>query len=413
MGQGGASNVAVVELTCTGFVAGGAGLARGEDGRIVFVRGALPGERVRVEITERRKDFARAEVREVLVASPDRVAPTCPHVADGCGGCDWQHVAASAQPAHKAAIVADALHRLARIPDALVIAGEPGPSVGHRTSIRVAVQYGRAGYRKASSHERVVVRSCLVAHPQLESLLVGGEWGSATEVTLRIGAATGDRLALVAPHAAGVVLPSDAADVIVVGVDEIGAGRAVHLHEVVGGVRFRISATSFFQTQHAGAEALVRAVDAAVGDAEVLLDLYGGVGLFAATVGPRFDTVVSVERHGASALDAAHNLQGRSNAVSIAADVERWRPDAALSARRSRVVIADPARAGLGRRGVDAVLGCDARSVVLVSCDAAALGRDAGLLVAGGYRLVESRLIDVFAHTAHVEVVSRFDRTDS
>lgn len=413
----------MVELTCTGFVAGGAGLARGDDGRIVFVRGALPGERVRVEITERRKDFVRAEVREVLVASPDRVAPSCPHVADGCGGCDWQHVAASAQPAHKAAIVADALRRLARIPDAPVVAGEPGPSVGHRTSIRAAVRSGRAGYRKPSSHERVAVRSCLVAHPQLESLLVGGEWGSAAEVTLRIGAATGERLALVAPHAAGVVLPPDAADVIVVGLDEVGAGRAAYLHEVVGGVRFRISATSFFQTQHAGAEALVRAVDAAVGDAavghaevgdaEVLLDLYSGVGLFAATVGARFDTVVSVERHGASALDAAHNLRGRSNAVSIAADVERWRPDAALSARRSRVVIADPARAGLGRGGVDTVLGCDARRVVLVSCDAAALGRDAGLLVAGGYRLVESRLVDVFAHTAHVEVVSRFDRTDS
>ena len=408
----------MVELTCTSFVAGGAGLARGEDGRIVFVRGALPGERVRVEIMERRKDFVRAEVREVLVASPDRVAPPCPHVADGCGGCNWQHVAPSAQPAHKAAIVADALRRFAHIPDALVVAGEPGPSVGHRTSIRAAVQSGRAGYRKASSHERVAVRSCLVAHPQLESLLVGGEWGFAEEVTLRIGAATGEKLALVAPHAAGVVLPPDAADVIVVGLDEIGTGQAACLHEVVGGMRFRISATSFFQTQHAGAEALVRAVDAAVdhaevGDAEVLLDLYGGVGLFAATVGARFDTVVSVERHGAAALDAAHNLRRRSNAVSIAADVERWRPDAALSARRSRVVIADPSRAGLGRRGVDAVLGCDARRVVLVSCDAAALGRDAGLLVAGGYRLVESRLVDVFAHTAHVEVVSRFDRTDS
>src|SRR5690606_795741 len=95
--------------------AGGDGLGRDADGRVVFVAGALPGERVRVRVTERRKDFARAVALEVLAASPDRVEEPCPFVAAGCGGCDWQHVVPAGQRRLKADVVADALRRQARL----------------------------------------------------------------------------------------------------------------------------------------------------------------------------------------------------------------------------------------------------------------------------------------------------------
>ena len=410
-----------MEVTCTGLVAGGAGIARDGDGRIVFIRAALPGERVRVAITDRRKDFSRADVVSVIDSSPNRVVPRCPHVADGCGGCDWQHVAVGAQPGLKAMIVVDALRRLGHVANAadLVVAGPPMGVDGFRTTVRAVVQSGRAGYRKVASNEPVAVRACLVAHPRLEAMLVAGDWGGAREVTLRTGAATGETLALVDPDASDVRLPDlvdiadgvdNVDDVVVVGLDEVRAGREAWFHEIVADVRFRVSATSFFQTQREGAEALVSAVDAAAGEGDVLFDLYGGVGLFGATVGARYPLVVSVERHGSATADAVHNLRRHRNAKAVGSDVERWRPQPELLGPDRRVVVADPARAGLGRRGVDTVLACEPERVVLVSCDAAALGRDAGLLAAAGYALRTAHLIDVFPHTAHVEVVSRFER---
>jgi tRNA/tmRNA/rRNA uracil-C5-methylase (TrmA/RlmC/RlmD family) len=139
-----------------------------------------------------------------------------------------------------------------------------------------------------------------------------------------------------------------------------------------------------------------------VADGARLVDLYGGVGLFAATVG-RGANVELVEASASSAADARVNLRDRGARV-VRSDVARWR------ARPADVVVADPPRAGLGPDGVRAVRATRAPRLVLVSCDAGALGRDAGLLAGAGYRLVASTVVDAFPHTPHVEVVSRFDR---
>ncbi|MCB1005530.1 MAG: hypothetical protein KDB35_15205, partial [Acidimicrobiales bacterium] len=154
---------------------------------------------------------------------------------------------------------------------------------------------------------------------------------------------------------------------------------------------------------------LVDEVLAAGGDelatARTVADLYGGVGLFGAVIGalPHRPRVVLVERSRSSCADAAVNLADL-DAVVQRRPVERWRPVPA------DVVVADPARAGLGRPGVDVVTATGAAVVVLVSCDAAALGRDAGLLVDAGYRLEQVTTVDLFPHTHHVEVVTRFVR---
>ena len=147
------------------------------DGRAVFIEGALPGERVQVEVTERHKvdtprAWARARVRVVLESSADRVEPPCPWVAAGCGGCDLQHAAPAAQPNLKVTLVADALRRLGGLDDPPVVAGAPLPAVGFRTTVRAAVVDGRAGFRRHHDHDVVVPESCMVTDPRLEELLV-------------------------------------------------------------------------------------------------------------------------------------------------------------------------------------------------------------------------------------------------
>jgi 23S rRNA (uracil1939-C5)-methyltransferase len=370
---------------------------------------------VSVRVTERRRDYRRGTVVGVLDASPDRVAPECPAVAAGCGGCDLQHVRADAQPALKQAIVIDALRRLGGVVDPVVEAGPPLSARGFRTTVRAAVVDGRAGFRRGASHDVVPVDRCLVAHPLIEELLREGRFTGCTEVTIRVGAATGEALILADPGAAGVVLPErvgEGAAVVprLVGADALDAGTRAWIHEIVEGQRFRVSARSFFQTRPDGAAALARTVrrmgGAELSGAARVVDAYGGVGLLAARCAPGAARVTLVEVSPSSAADARRNLADRDGgtATVVRAAVERWHP------RRADVVIADPARAGLGARAASVLARTGAEALVLVSCDAAALGRDARLLSRHGFRHEGSEVVDLFPHTHHVEVVSRFAR---
>lgn len=388
-----------VELEVTAVVAGGAGLAR-DGGRVTFVDGALPGERVVAVLSEQRKDFARAELLDVLVPSADRVLPPCPFVAAGCGGCDWQHVEPEAQRRHKAEIVADALRRQARL-EVDVDLGPDLPATGYRTTLRGQAVDGRFGFRRRSSHDVVPVGPCLVAHPLVEELVSDGRYPDGP-VVLRAGAATGERLVVVAGPVEAATVPDG---VRVVADAELRAGTRAWYHEEVAGHRFRVSARSFFQARPDGAAALVGAVADALdgtGEDRRLVDLYGGVGLFARTIPSGHVTVV--EQGASSVADARVNLRGVDHRV-VKVDVDHWRPAPADA------VIADPPRSGLRAAGVAKVVATGAVRVALVSCDPAALGRDARLLEAAGYRLRSTTLVDLFPHTSHVEVVSRFDRT--
>lgn len=406
-----------VEVAAERLVEGGEALAREASGEIVFVRGGLPGERLAITDPERRRGARRGDVVEVIEASPHRRTPSCPWVASGCGGCDLQHLDPAAQPAVKAEVVRDALRRLGRIADPEVSEGRPLPSRGFRTTVRAAVDpAGRAGFRRFRSHEVVAPGACEVAHPLVEELLVDGRFPGASEVTLRAGAATGERLVVVDGAGDGRNLSESASvpsGVPVVSTHELRSGRRAWFHEQVSGRSFRISAGSFFQTRRDGAEALVEAVRAAAGTALApglpWVDAYAGVGLLAGalTLGwptEALEAVQAVERSRSSVADARHNL-GRSGIRVVRSDVARWRPSPA------ELVVGDPARAGLGRGGVDALTATGASTIVLVSCDAAALGRDAGLLAAAGYRFDGATLVDMFPQTHHVEVVSAFRRS--
>lgn len=375
-------------------------MARDDTGRVVFVAGALPGDQVRAEVRDQKRDFAKATVVEVLRPSRERVAAPCRFVADGCGGCDWQHIATAAQRRFKADIVQDALRRLARV-EVDVSVGAELPAVGHRTTVRGAAEDGRFGFRHRGRHDLVPVSPCLVAHPLIDELIVDGRFPDG-EVILRAGARTGERLAIVAGHD-GLSLPEG---VRAVSGAELRAGTRAWYHEELAGKRWRISARSFFQARPDGAEALLDAVRAALegalGPGTHLVDLYGGVGLFAGSVGP-VGHVTLVESGASSIADARVNLVDLDARI-LKSDVARWRP------ARADAVVADPPRVGLGAAGVAAVVATHAPRLALVSCDPASLGRDAKLLVAAGFELRSATLIDLFPHTSHVEVVARFDR---
>jgi 23S rRNA (uracil1939-C5)-methyltransferase len=425
-----------LELTCTALANGGDGIGRHPDGRVMFLTGALPNEEVRVHITQNKKDFARATVTEVLQAAPERETPSCPEVAKGCGGCGWQHVTPAAQTNFKRTVVVDALRRIAKLhrftdidADTLVTLAPPLPVGGHRTTVRAAIRDGRAGFRRAGSSDIIVVDGCETAHPRLVEIMAGARFTDVDEVTLRYSIRTGKTLLIADPSAQGVNLEKvpNPRSITILGADEVEKSAA-SLTESIDGVDLRVSAGSFFQTRTDGAQQLVRIVSSLVDDersagtndrrgsrgvpvrADLLIDLYGGVGLFAATVGRDFDAVLCVERSELSASDAEHNLLSHHESAVVCVDVDRWDAEPYVH-ERYPVVVADPARAGLGARGVETLLLCESQVVVLISCDAASYGRDTALLAEAGYELRQSIVVDMFPETPHVEIVSKFVRT--
>jgi 23S rRNA (uracil1939-C5)-methyltransferase len=402
----------VVRVRSERLVAGGAALARDDTGRVVFAAGAAADEVVDVRITSTRRNVAHGIVEAVIEASEDRVAAPCPQVALGCGGCDWQHLAVDAQRRGRRAIVRESLVRLGRLDAAAVDRAlergaaphdaTPLPSAGARTTLRLAVDIdGRVGFRTARSHEVVPTHHCLVAHPALESLLPTLRLPGASEVNLRVAVATGERAMWWTP--ADVPPPTDLPADVLTGADAV-------VHEVIAGTRLRVSAGSFFQPSPQAATAIVAAVArasaaplAAMAPDDLVIDAYAGVGLLAATVVPAERPVLAVEGSRSACADAEVNLTGR-NARVLRCAVERWRPEPA------RLVIADPARSGLGADACRRLVAARPTDVVLVSCDPAAFGRDASLLTGSGYELVSCEVLDAFPHTHHVEVVSHFSQ---
>lgn len=411
-----------------GAVAHGGHCVARHDGRVVFVRHALPGERVRATVTEGAQDarFWRADAVEVLDASPHRVPPRCPvAVAGGCGGCDWQHVDLAEQRRLKAGVVAEQLRRLGGLdvdPEDVTVAALPGDDegLGWRTRLRLAVDAdGRAGLRRHRSHAVVPIDDCPIAHRELGVPdVVGRQWPPGGEVVLTGG--NGD------PPTVEVADPSSPRRLRHVS----GARRR---QEVAAGRSWQVTGSGFWQVHPGAAQALVDAVRRALqtDGEESLLDLYGGVGLFAGTVGFHADPDhapgpgsdpgsgpgsdpgavaatgaaprMLVESDAQAVRDARHNL--RRDGVSVhGARVERWlRSPAAPSA--VDLVVLDPPRSGARRAVCDAIVRLRPRRVVYVACDPAALARDLRTFAEQGYHCDGLEAFDMFPMTHHVECV--------
>ncbi|MBC2934507.1 class I SAM-dependent RNA methyltransferase [Nocardioides sp. zg-1228] len=365
------------------------------ESRVVFVRHALPGERVLVEITEGTDGdrFWRGDAVRVDQPSPDRVEPPCPYAGPGlCGGCDFQHVALPAQRDLKAAVVREQLVRLGRLdPDSELVGGltvEAVPVPGRaddglrwRTRQRYAVlPDGRPAMRAHRSHRLVAVDDCLIA---------------AEDARPRPGAEPG-------PH--GEWSPGEPeADVAS---HDVTVGSATH--------PFSVAADGFWQVHPAAPGVLVETVLDLLQPApgERALDLYAGVGLFARFVGEATGArVVAVEADRTACRHAKANLSALTAAAVECGPTDRVLRDG-LDEPFDLVVL-DPPREGAKRAVVEQVVDRHPRAVAYVACDPAALGRDVAIFAEHDYELTAIRAFDLFPMTHHVECVALLERTGS
>lgn len=415
--------MSAVELAIQNLNHAGEGLAR-LAGRVVFVPGALPGETVRAEIVQEKKGFARARLLEVLSPAPDRIAPRCPHHAApraaagalACGGCQLQHLAYPAQLAFKQTQVSEQLRRVGGLAEPSVRPTVPAPApFGYRNHLQFALApEGQLGFKAAGSDAVVPIRECPIAEPALMDLFgrLNFESVPAVErVSLRLGAEAEQLLIFEAAADAPEVeldLPISAALLRPDGAALALAGRD-YLVLTVKGRDFKVSAGSFFQVNTAMAERLVDEVLAALDlrGGETVLDLYCGVGLFAAFLAPHAGRLIGVEAFEPAVEDAAVNLDEFDHVEIYCAPAEDALPG--LDARPAAVV-ADPPRAGLGPEVVGELLRLGPARLAYVSCDPATLARDARQLVAGGYDLAYAQPLDMFPQTHHVECLALFTR---
>ncbi|WP_308259582.1 class I SAM-dependent RNA methyltransferase [Pseudonocardia sp. H11422] len=381
----------VLELDVGPIAHGGHCVARFGDGpgRVVFVRHALPGERVRAVVTEDGGGaFCRADAITVLTPAPTRVEAPCVWArAGGCGGCDLQHATPAAQRALKAAVVREQLHRLAGIDREVEVEELPGGALGWRQRVRLAVDdEGRAGLRAHRSHEVLPIADCLLAPAGTLPPVLAGRFDPGSEVEVVV-------------HADGVVHAA-------------GEGTHGRIAARAAGREWMLSPGTFWQVHPALAETLAAVVgewvDAPRGG--TAWDLYGGVGLFAAVLAGQVGrdgvvTVVESSRRavddGRAALADLPQVGWRVGRVERVLDGLAGRPD---------VVVADPPRKGLGASLVDALCARAPDRVVHVACDPAALARDVALFAERGYGLAELRAFDAFPMTHHMECVALLAR---
>lgn len=412
---GGALEVgAEVELVTGAAAAGGACVAHAPDGRVVFVRHTLPGERVRARVTSATTRFLRADAVAVLEPSPDRVDAPCAYAGPGlCGGCDWQHVALPRQRALKAELVQEQLRRTARIEREVVVEQVPGApdGLGWRTRVSFAVSHdGRPGLRRHRSHELQQVDRCLIAAPGVEQ--VGAErlrWYAAASVEVATTADGDQRVVSVLRGGRGRPrVPEVDAGVVVDGLP-VAVPHGLR-HEVLGH-HYEVAAGGFWQVHVGAATALADAVLAGLGPqlGEAVVDLYAGVGLFAAlladAVGPT-GSVLAVESDARACADAARNTADQPHVRVRTAEVE---PGLVTRLGAADLVVLDPPRAGAGLAVSQALAGLRPRRLAYVSCEPASFARDAKVLLDAGWTMPALRAFDLYPMTEHVELVAVFE----
>jgi tRNA/tmRNA/rRNA uracil-C5-methylase (TrmA/RlmC/RlmD family) len=390
------------------------------EGRVVFVRHALPGERVRAVVTEGGARFWRADAVEVLDdASPDRV-PSAWSAAGpgGVGGGELAHVSLDGQRRWKAAVVAEQLQRLARIERDVVVEAAPGDDdrggLRYRTRIDlVADAEGRAGMRRFRSHDVVALADMPLGTPEVAAL-------AAAEGVFTRRWTPGAQLELVAP--------TGGADPVLLVDGELWHGGRVDrrpnarraVNEVVSTgtasapYRYRVAADGFWQVHREAPGVLTRAVLDAVGDVAGarVLDLYSGAGLFTLPLADAVGAdgrVVAVEGDARAVKDARRNAHDRPQVELHLGAVDRVLTEGdadGAGVGAADVVVLDPPRSGAGRSVVETVAARGPGRVVYVACDPAALARDVAYFAEQGYGLEGLRAFDLFPMTHHVEAVA-------
>jgi 23S rRNA (uracil1939-C5)-methyltransferase len=441
------------ELAIEDLAFGGEGVGRA-DGYVVFVRGGLPGDRLRVRLTEARGRFGRATIEEVVAPSSDRVEAPCPYFGR-CGGCRLQHLAYPAQLAFKTKQVRDCLERLGGLGafELRPILPAPAP-YGYRNKMEftVAGPVPAIGLHAAERYDVVLdIERCLLQSDTMNALLDEfrrqvrdralsiydpvTERGLLRFVMMREGRHTREAMVNIVASAPDVETLVPVADAlrtravetssVVLNVNAKKASVAVgteehlllgrdHIRESLGPVTFQVSANSFFQTNTLQAERLFALVTDAceLDGSETLLDLYSGTGAISLLLAGRVRWVYGIEVAVAAVDDAIRNARanGIENCTFLAGEVRHVLPDLTRQGVKASVVVADPPRAGFHPKALSALAVMAPGRIVYVSCNPSTLARDVGDLTRLGYRLEWVQPVDMFPQTPHIEAVARLRR---
>jgi 23S rRNA (uracil1939-C5)-methyltransferase len=431
----------LLEVEIESLAFGGRGVARTE-GLVVFVSGALPGDRVRAEVTKAKKRFAEARSVELLTPSPDRVADVCVHGGEPCPGAPWQGLAYERQLAHKSDQVAEALKRIGELEgfelEEIVPAaeqwryrnkleysfGEDGdqPTLGFHARGRwdlivdvedchLASAAGNAARNKVRDWARLESIRAYDGRQRKGTLrnLVVREGRRSDQIQTRL-VTTPSRFPK-PPVDLHTTIEGDSG-----GTDgPTGVLGEERLREELCGLRLEMSHGAFFQTNTEMAERLygVVAEFAGLTGSERVFDLYCGIGTIGLTLAKQAGEVWGLEIVPEAIADAERNAERNeiSNAHFLAANARTGVRPLLVQAGKADVVVIDPPRAGLSQKIVRRVLECEAKKIVYVSCNPTTLAPNAAQLVEAGYRLSRVRPVDMFPQTPHIECVALFEKT--
>ena len=374
-------------FTIEKLVYGGDGLAR-PDGKVVLTPYVLPGEVVRAEVERAKSDLFRGRLIEVISPSPSRVSPPCPYFLH-CGGCHYQHIDPTFQVEQKLSILREALRRVGKIEfsgEIRTITGEPW---GYRNRAQLHIEDGSVGYFEHGSHSLCPIARCVITSPALNDAIakLSGQLLENVNTTIELFTNETDTQVQVWDR-----LPGSARRLL----ESLGTTGPIEY----GG--FRVSPNSFFQVNRYLVNELV---ECAVGDSggEWAIDLYGGVGLFSARLAETFKRVTAVESSRRAFQDLQFNIERRE--LQVAAENQPAEDYLAGLHQTPELILADPPRTGLGKYAVRELARIRAPRLTIVSCDPATLARDLQGLLAGGYRIQQITLVDLFPQTFHLETV--------
>lgn len=381
------------DITIEKIVYGGDGLGRVK-GQAAFVPFAAPGDQLRVRITSLDRNFARAEIAEIVAPSPLRRAAPCPHFGV-CGGCQLQHLQYAAQLTSKAEFIRESLRRMGGIDWQDKIEVLAADEFGYRSRAEIKINGEQIGFFKAGSHDICAVTECPILLPTANAALQELHKppnllpSRATRVYLTVG----DDQTLVTPATGENTREAE--------VDAQGT-----VQQTIAGINYSFGVRTFFQANRLLVEQLVAtAMEEAKG--KIAFDLYAGAGLFSLQLARVFAQVYAVE---GSKISSQHGLQNaRDNHIANvnyeAMSVEVWLRFQAPKLPRPDFVLLDPPRAGAGAAVMQRLLALQPRRIHYVSCDPTTLARDLKLLTQAKYKLDSITALDMFPQTYHVETV--------
>lgn len=401
-------------LDLTGFANGGYAVGRAGRGRTVFVPFAIAGEKVKVEIHTEKNKVAYARLEQVLQASPDRVAPRCPHFGI-CGGCHFQHMTVQAQLRAKQQVVLDQMQRLGNVKNAPVAATLANPTpwaYGVEMVLSPAVD-GGLGYWSPLEKRVFSVEVCPITRPELVELRhdIDLELPGLRKLTLRRG---DDEALLAAVEVEGVEPPQLEADFPISAAIVLPDATAVNLVgdnfiiNAVKGRDFRVSAGCYLPPSPAGMELVVDTVlrYARLTSTERVLELYSGVGTLTAFLAAQAAQLVAVEKNPDAVADTAVNVDA-DNVSLYEGQVEDVLPQLDI---KPDVLVLNPPKEGLSREAAKLVGQLRPSRIIYAASDIATFARDGRVFTRSGYQLVEIQPIDMRPQTFHVDVVGAWQR---